>query len=111
MEGIFNPQLFTANEEQFFRCYKYKNDNNTYKIKVNTVSDDNQVISDFVSRVVWPSSVFFPAIVFSNEELRNTEMKVLELGSGSGLLSVFFEKIGMNKVVASDCCDFVSFPF
>ena len=52
---------------------------------------------------VWPGNQIFAEFLERNREFLQHK-RILELGSGSGILAIFLAKLGMN-VTASDCPD------
>ena len=113
--NVFTPELFTADVEESFVDYHFTTgpdgcSTSSFSISLLTVPSENELIDQFVSRVVWPSSQFLANhFCHGTNKLIVEDKKVLELGAGTGLAGLAIAKLDAKQVVLTDVCDAVRF--
>lgn len=107
MEANFSPSLFASEIEEEFESYILDLNREVIKVEVLSVYEENELLDDCVSRVVWPASIS-AILYFCQQRFLNyfhNKKKVLELGSGTGIFSLFLSNIYKeSKFIATDCC-------
>mmetsp|Transcript_10031 Transcript_10031/g.11552 ORF Transcript_10031/g.11552 Transcript_10031/m.11552 type:complete len:245 (-) Transcript_10031:2622-3356(-) len=103
--GIFNPDMFASEVAEEIKTYRFLDlEGKDIEVCVNCVHEENQFIESFVSRVVWPSSEEL-AQYFCSAPEKVKGLKVLELGSGTGLCALVVAKLGAASVLLTDYSD------
>lgn len=101
-----NLDLFDSEVEEAFQNFTFTPSSATlppFSVSVLCVHEENQLLSSFVSRVVWPSSLFLSHYFCANTELI-CDKSIVELGAGTGVLGLSLSKLQPQQVTLTDSC-------